>query len=137
MASLKDYRQYLSGHWTVFLIQNHHLTEFCIKHLTLKYSIVSLFNFSNNIKVVIHILLLEIACSLTHNEIKHDWEWLHNNVTDTLCSFDNEEDITEFVCCKIQSVLAATQENIDVDGMYHKKYTFYKYPIVIFGLLVK
>lgn len=37
---------------------------------------------------------------------------------ETLRSFDNEEDITDFVCCKIQSVLAATQENIELEGEY-------------------
>ncbi|KAL2731408.1 TBC1 domain family member 9-like isoform X2 [Vespula squamosa] len=48
----------------------------------------------------------EISCSLTHEEILQDWEWLHSNLMDTLQSFDTEEDITEFVCCKIQSVIA-------------------------------
>lgn len=49
-----------------------------------------------------------IACSLTLTEIEKDWEWLQRNLSDTLNSFDNEEDITEFVCCKIQSVIANT-----------------------------
>lgn len=49
---------------------------------------------------------IEISCSLTHEEILQDWEWLHSNLMDTLQSFDTEEDITEFVCCKIQSVIA-------------------------------
>lgn len=53
---------------------------------------------------------------MTHGEIKKDWEWLFSNVTETLHSFDNEEDITEFVCCKIQSVLATTQENLETEG---------------------
>ncbi|KAI4479417.1 PREDICTED: TBC1 domain family member 9 isoform X1 [Polistes canadensis] len=48
----------------------------------------------------------EISCSLTHEEILQDWEWLHSNLIDTLQSFDTEEDITEFVCCKIQSIIA-------------------------------
>ncbi|XP_029039760.1 TBC1 domain family member 9 isoform X2 [Osmia bicornis bicornis] len=48
----------------------------------------------------------EIACSLTHEEILQDWEWLHSNLMDTLKSFDTEEEITEFVCCKIQSIIA-------------------------------
>ncbi|KAF3421656.1 hypothetical protein E2986_04563 [Frieseomelitta varia] len=47
-----------------------------------------------------------IACSLTHEEILQDWEWLHSNLMDTLTSFDTEEEITEFVCCKIQSIIA-------------------------------
>ncbi|XP_017882346.1 TBC1 domain family member 9 [Ceratina calcarata] len=48
----------------------------------------------------------EIACSLTHEEILQNWEWLHSNLMDTLTSFDTEEEITEFVCCKIQSIIA-------------------------------
>ncbi|XP_049811575.1 TBC1 domain family member 9 isoform X1 [Schistocerca nitens] len=47
-----------------------------------------------------------IACSLTHVEIEKDWEWLQRNLSSTLSSFDNEDDVTEFVCCKIQSVIA-------------------------------
>ena len=59
-----------------------------------------------------------IACSLTFNEIEKDWEWLQRNVMETLNSFDNEEDVTEFVCCKIQSVIANTlPDNQGVDGM--------------------
>ncbi|XP_001600394.2 TBC1 domain family member 9 isoform X2 [Nasonia vitripennis] len=47
-----------------------------------------------------------VACSLTHTEIVKDWEWLHTNLTSTLQSFDTEEEITDFVCCKIQSIIA-------------------------------
>ncbi|EGI61255.1 TBC1 domain family member 9, partial [Acromyrmex echinatior] len=47
-----------------------------------------------------------VACSLTHEEIVQDWEWLHSNLMATLTSFDTEEEITEFVCCKIQSIIA-------------------------------
>ncbi|XP_066998326.2 TBC1 domain family member 9 isoform X2 [Anabrus simplex] len=47
-----------------------------------------------------------IACSLTFSEILKDWDWLERNLADTLNSFDTEEDVTEFVCCKIQSVIA-------------------------------
>ncbi|XP_058791505.1 TBC1 domain family member 9 isoform X2 [Phymastichus coffea] len=47
-----------------------------------------------------------VACSLTHSDIVRDWEWLHINLTTTLQSFDTEEEITDFVCCKIQSIIA-------------------------------
>ncbi|KAK0082083.1 hypothetical protein PV325_011101 [Microctonus aethiopoides] len=47
-----------------------------------------------------------VACSLTHKEILEDWEWLHLNLMDTLKSFDTEDEITDFVCCKIQSIIA-------------------------------
>lgn len=47
-----------------------------------------------------------VACSLTHAEIVKDWEWLHVNLQSTLKSFDTEDEITDFVCCKIQSIIA-------------------------------
>ncbi|GFG40993.1 hypothetical protein Cfor_12589, partial [Coptotermes formosanus] len=57
-----------------------------------------------------------IACSLTFTEIEKDWEWLQRNLSDTLNSFDSEEDVTDFVCCKIQSVIANTiPDNQGVD----------------------
>lgn len=64
------------------------------------------------------LLCLVIACSLTFTEIEKDWEWLQRNLSDTLNSFDSEEDVTDFVCCKIQSVIANTiPDNQGVDGM--------------------
>ncbi|KAJ9591108.1 hypothetical protein L9F63_002329, partial [Diploptera punctata] len=57
-----------------------------------------------------------IACSLAYSEIEKDWEWLQRNLIETLNSFDNEEDVTEFVCCKIQSLIANTvPDNQGVD----------------------
>nr|CAD7588701.1 unnamed protein product [Timema genevievae] len=47
-----------------------------------------------------------ISCSLTYSEIEKDWEWIERNLCETLNSFDSEEEVTEFVCCKIQSVIA-------------------------------
>ncbi|KAL1491524.1 hypothetical protein ABEB36_012108 [Hypothenemus hampei] len=52
-----------------------------------------------------------VACGMTKQEILGDWEWLFANVCETLHSFENEEDITEFVNCKIESVIAANQES--------------------------
>ncbi|VEN60967.1 unnamed protein product [Callosobruchus maculatus] len=52
-----------------------------------------------------------VACSMTRREILEDWEWLFNNVCGTLHSFDNENDITDFVMCKIESVIATRHEN--------------------------
>ena len=61
---------------------------------------------------------LVIACSLTLPEIEKDWEWLQRNLSDTLNSFDSEGDVTDFVCCKIQSVIANTvPDNQGIDGM--------------------
>ncbi|XP_050310363.1 TBC1 domain family member 9 isoform X2 [Anthonomus grandis grandis] len=51
-----------------------------------------------------------VACGMTRHEILQDWEWLFTNVCETLHSFESEEDITEFVSCKIESVIASKQE---------------------------
>ncbi|KAF2879783.1 hypothetical protein ILUMI_26388 [Ignelater luminosus] len=56
-----------------------------------------------------------IACSMTRQEILKDWEWIFKNVSDTLNTFDNEEDITEFVSCKIESIIAVRQDHQDAD----------------------
>ncbi|CAH1997517.1 unnamed protein product [Acanthoscelides obtectus] len=55
-----------------------------------------------------------VACAMTRKEILEDWDWLFNNVCETLHSFDSEDDITDFVMCKIESVIATRHEN-DVD----------------------
>lgn len=52
---------------------------------------------------------------MTHQEIEKDKEWLLTNVSETLQSFDNEEDITNFVLCKIESVVA-TRHEIEIEG---------------------
>lgn len=54
---------------------------------------------------------------MTIQEIEKDWEWLSSNVCETLHSFDKEEDITEFVIKKIESVIATNQESQDFEGM--------------------
>ncbi|XP_047510083.1 TBC1 domain family member 9 isoform X1 [Pieris napi] len=56
-----------------------------------------------------------IATALTEQEIKQDWQWLFENVSPTLHSFDTEEEITEFVCCKINSLIATEQESFTED----------------------
>lgn len=59
---------------------------------------------------------------MTRAEIQRDWEWLFEHVSGTLRSFDSEEDITEFVTCKIESVIATRTEQGDIDGKYIIKY---------------
>ncbi|XP_044261162.1 TBC1 domain family member 9 [Tribolium madens] len=75
-----------------------------------------------------------IACSLTRQEILKDWEWLFNNVSETLHCFDSEDEITDFVSCKIESVIATRQE-VDVEDEDSKsfKVTSDKF-IRLFGL---
>ena len=47
-----------------------------------------------------------IACSLTRDEILLDWKWIEESLMPTLASFDSEKEITDFVKCKVESVLA-------------------------------
>lgn len=54
---------------------------------------------------------------MTRKEILDDWDWIFSNVCGTLHSFDNEEDITDFVICKVESVIATRQE-VEVDGKH-------------------
>jgi TBC1 domain family member 8/9 len=54
-----------------------------------------------------------IACSLTHTEIEENWSWLQKNLMDTLSTFDSEDDVTEFVCCKIHSLIANQTPNVE------------------------
>ncbi|CAH0604555.1 unnamed protein product [Chrysodeixis includens] len=56
-----------------------------------------------------------ISTALTEPEIRQDWQWLFDNVSPTLHSFDTEEEVTEFVCCKINSIIATEQENFTED----------------------
>lgn len=35
-----------------------------------------------------------------------NWEWIESNLMPTLICFDNEPEITDFVKCKIESLLA-------------------------------
>jgi hypothetical protein len=79
-------------------------------------------------------VLIVIACSMTRQEIVKDWEWLFNNVSATLHCFDSEDEITDFVTCKIESVIATRQE-VDVEDEDSKsfKVTSDKF-IRLFGL---
>lgn len=54
---------------------------------------------------------------MTRQEILKDWDWLFSNVSATLHSFDSEDDITEFVMCKIESLIASKHE-VEVDGIF-------------------
>lgn len=56
-----------------------------------------------------------VACAMTRKEILDDWDWIFSNVCETLHSFDNEEDITDFVTCKVESVIA-TRHEIEIEG---------------------
>lgn len=53
-----------------------------------------------------------IATAVTEPEIRQDWAWLFENICPTLHLFDTEEEVTAFVCCKINSIIATEQENL-------------------------
>lgn len=78
------------------------------------FAIISILTLCFNYKNIINILV--IATALTEQEIRQDWLWLFENVSPTLHSFDTEEEITEFVCCKINSLIATEQESF-TEGM--------------------
>ncbi|XP_065173523.1 TBC1 domain family member 9 isoform X2 [Atheta coriaria] len=56
-----------------------------------------------------------IAMGRTHEEIVQDWKWVQDNLQATLAAFEREDDITDFVTCKIQSLLATHDPLLDVD----------------------
>ncbi|XP_060950243.1 TBC1 domain family member 9 [Limanda limanda] len=55
-----------------------------------------------------------IAHGTSRKEITEHWEWLENNLLQTLSIFDNENDITTFVKGKVQGIIAEFNKNHDV-----------------------
>ncbi|XP_066990352.1 TBC1 domain family member 9 isoform X1 [Macrobrachium rosenbergii] len=47
-----------------------------------------------------------VAVSLKKEEIDENWVWLERNLMTILATFDNDEDVTDFVRCKIESLVA-------------------------------
>ncbi|XP_078682548.1 TBC1 domain family member 9-like isoform X1 [Branchiostoma floridae x Branchiostoma belcheri] len=47
-----------------------------------------------------------VACAKSKKDVFKDWEWLEQNLMQILGEFEAEEDVTEFVRCKIESLLA-------------------------------
>ncbi|XP_067852059.1 TBC1 domain family member 9B-like isoform X2 [Heptranchias perlo] len=52
-----------------------------------------------------------IACGTSRKEITGHWEWLENNLLQTLSVFENDEDVTTFVKGKVQGILAEENKN--------------------------
>ncbi|XP_046398437.1 TBC1 domain family member 9B [Ischnura elegans] len=49
-----------------------------------------------------------VSNCLTYDEVKRDWNWLESHVSPTLDSLETAEEATDFVLCKINSLLAGT-----------------------------
>lgn len=60
---------------------------------------------------------ISYSVSVANNraEIHKDWEWIEQNMMETLGSFENEEDATEFVKCKIESMFTHEHKTGEVD----------------------
>lgn len=46
-----------------------------------------------------------IAASSSFAEILKDWEYIENHLMPTLTNFENDADVTDFIKCKIESLL--------------------------------
>ncbi|XP_075398216.1 TBC1 domain family member 9B [Tenrec ecaudatus] len=57
-----------------------------------------------------------VACGSSRKEITKHWEWLENNLLQTLSIFDNEDDITTFVKGKIHGIIAEENKNLQPQG---------------------
>uniref|UniRef100_A0A4W3K7P1 TBC1 domain family member 9 n=1 Tax=Callorhinchus milii TaxID=7868 RepID=A0A4W3K7P1_CALMI len=55
-----------------------------------------------------------VACGGSRKEITEHWEWLEQNLLQTLSIFENENDITTFVKGKIQGIIAEYNKNNDI-----------------------
>lgn len=51
-------------------------------------------------------LFIEIASALTKDDIMKDWNWLVKNLFVVLNEMETEEEISNFVICKIHSLVA-------------------------------
>ncbi|BES97863.1 GRAM [Nesidiocoris tenuis] len=56
-----------------------------------------------------------VACSVSHDDILKDWKWLHENL-DCLPKFEREEDLSDFVCCKVKSMIAYSESQVVEDA---------------------
>ncbi|XP_040200926.1 TBC1 domain family member 9B isoform X4 [Rana temporaria] len=53
-----------------------------------------------------------VACGSSRKEITGHWEWLENNLLQTLSIFENEDDITTFVKGKIHGIIAEENKSL-------------------------
>uniref|UniRef100_A0A2K5TLS4 TBC1 domain family member 9B n=1 Tax=Macaca fascicularis TaxID=9541 RepID=A0A2K5TLS4_MACFA len=65
---------------------------------------------------MIFLLLHQPLLGSSRKEITKHWEWLENNLLQTLSIFDSEEDITTFVKGKIHGIIAEENKNLQPQG---------------------
>ncbi|GFO20932.1 TBC1 domain family member 9 [Plakobranchus ocellatus] len=71
-----------------------------------------------------------VAEANNKREIHQHWDWLENNVIATCAAFENEDEATEFIKCKIESLLAnveMTREDEEVEDLRTSTKKFRKY----------
>lgn len=71
-------------------------------------------------------LFLVVAVSVSLKEICSDWEWLEKNLMDTLSHFDDEDQISDFVRCKIESLVAHSQPNAALPEGVRRNIPYFK-----------
>lgn len=72
-----------------------------------------------------------VAEANNKKEIQQHWDWLENNVINTCAAFETEDEATEFVKCKIESLLANVEppkeEDLEVEDLRTSTKKFRKY----------
>lgn len=131
MGHQQVYRQYWLAHGIACLTHDLPHTEYCIglrlqmcvmvSFLVLTMSVAlfcSAWIFSAISPISkFWISVAVISQALSSQEIKNDWDWLTQNLVPLLSRFESDEDVTEFVCCKISSLVANDMPSSkDVDG---------------------
>lgn len=63
-------------------------------------------------------IYIVIAASSSFTEILQDWEYIENHLMPTLTNFENDSDVTDFIKCKIESLLQMIidQNSLDNDN---------------------
>ncbi|RUS90405.1 hypothetical protein EGW08_001810 [Elysia chlorotica] len=72
-----------------------------------------------------------VAEANNKKEIQQHWDWLENNVINTCAAFETEDEATEFIKCKIESILANVEppkeEDEEVEDLRTSTKKFRKY----------
>ncbi|CAG5132488.1 unnamed protein product [Candidula unifasciata] len=75
-------------------------------------------------------LSYSVAEANNKREIQQHWEWLESNIVNTLVAFENVDDVTEFIKCKIESLVAnvdTAKEDDEVEDLRTSTKKFRKY----------